>query len=311
MRDTFVKILFNLSKQDNLIRVVTGDLGFGVLKPFYQDSPDVFINAGIAEQNMTSFAAGLALEGFKPVTYSIGNFPTLRCLEQIRNDICYHDANVKIVCVGGGYTYGVLGMSHHATEDIGVMRTIPNLVILSPCDKNEAISCTNYMMSLNQPCYLRLGRNGSSDFTDEEVATTLPSINKILNGYDIGVFCTGEIVCEAIEAASELKEKHNISLAVFSCPLLKPFPNADFLKIIKKFGFMAIITLEEHNVINGLGTIISNCFDTIKEKPCIYKMGIADKFCSVVGDQKYLRKINKIDCDSIVNLCCSKIIKTK
>ena len=116
MRDSFVRSLLELAKADKNVELITGDLGFGVLKPFWETVPDQFLNAGIAEQNMTSMAAGMALEGKTVFTYSIGNFPTLRCLEQIRNDCAYHGANVNIVCVGGGFVYGSLGVSHHATE---------------------------------------------------------------------------------------------------------------------------------------------------------------------------------------------------
>ena len=118
MRDAFVRALMRLAADDRRLVLITGDLGFGVLKPFWETYPDQFVNAGIAEQAMTSMAAGLSMTGRTVITYSIGNFPTLRCLEQIRNDCAYHDANVKIVCVGGGFVYGSLGMSHHATEDI-------------------------------------------------------------------------------------------------------------------------------------------------------------------------------------------------
>lgn len=132
MRDTFVRTLITLAKNNPNIELFTGDLGFGVLKPFWEQLPDQFVNAGIAEQNMTAAAAGAAGEGKIVFTYSIGNFPTLRCLEQIRNDCAYHDANVKIVCVGGGFVYGSLGMSHQATEDIAVMRALPNVAVLCP-----------------------------------------------------------------------------------------------------------------------------------------------------------------------------------
>ena len=134
MRDTFVKTLMHIAQKDKNVILITGDLGFGVLKPFWEKFPDQFINAGIAEQDMTGFAAGMALSGKTVFTYSIGNFPTLRCIEQIRNDCAYHNANVKIVCVGGGFTYGSLGMSHHATEDIAVMRALPNVTVMAPGD---------------------------------------------------------------------------------------------------------------------------------------------------------------------------------
>ena len=139
MRDTFVRTLVELAKQDKSIELVTGDLGFGVLKPYWETCPDQFTNAGIAEQNMTSVAAGMALGGKTVFTYSIGNFPTLRCIEQIRNDCAYHGANVKVVCVGGGFVYGSLGMSHHATEDIAMMRSLPDVVVMAPGDLVEAL----------------------------------------------------------------------------------------------------------------------------------------------------------------------------
>ena len=132
MRDTFVRTLIEIAKADKDVHLLTGDLGFGVLKPYWEQLPEQFTNVGIAEQNMTGIAAGMALSGKKVFTYSIGNFPTLRCLEQIRNDCAYHDANVKIVCVGGGFVYGSLGMSHHATEDLAIMRALPSMVVMAP-----------------------------------------------------------------------------------------------------------------------------------------------------------------------------------
>ena len=138
MRDTVVRELIALAREDQTVNLITGDLGFGVLKPFWEALPDRFINAGITEQNLTGVAAGMALEGKKVFTYSIANFPTLRCLEQIRNDCAYHDADVKIICVGGGYVYGALGMSHHATEDIACMRALPNVTVICPADAVEA-----------------------------------------------------------------------------------------------------------------------------------------------------------------------------
>ena len=160
MRDTFVKTLLEIAKKDKNVYIVTGDLGFGVLKPFWEELPDQIINAGIAEQNMTSIAAGLALQGKIVYTYSIGNFPTLRCIEQIRNDCAYHDANVKVVCVGGGFVYGSLGMSHHATEDIAIMRALPNVTVVAPGDLVEAACATKAIYETPGTCYLRLGRGG-------------------------------------------------------------------------------------------------------------------------------------------------------
>ena len=168
MRDTFVRTLIEIAKKDKNVHLITGDLGFGVLKPYWEQLPDQFTNAGISEQNMTSVAAGMALEGKIVFTYSIGNFPTLRCLEQIRNDCAYHNANVKIVCVGGGFVYGSLGMSHHATEDLAIMRALPNIAVMAPGDLMEAQAATKAIYNHNGTCYLRLGRGGEKQIHENK-----------------------------------------------------------------------------------------------------------------------------------------------
>ena len=160
MRDAFVRALMREAAADPRLTLITGDLGFGVLKPFWETYPDQFVNAGIAEQGMTGLAAGLARTGRTVLTYSIGNFPTLRCIEQIRNDCAYHDANVKIVCVGGGFVYGSLGMSHHATEDMAVLRALPGVTVFTPGDPAEVEAVVPVMLRTPGTCYLRLGRGG-------------------------------------------------------------------------------------------------------------------------------------------------------
>src|SRR5437879_1465688 len=160
MRDTFVSALLELARKDTRISLLTGDLGFGVLDKFSSELPRQYVNVGVAEQNMTGVAVGMALTGRIVFTYSIGNFPTLRCLEQIRNDVCYHEANVKVVTVGGGFAYGGLGISHHATEDLAVMRALPNMVVVAPGDPVETDAATRAVALGRGPSYLRLGRAG-------------------------------------------------------------------------------------------------------------------------------------------------------
>src|SRR3954463_955369 len=157
MRDHFVKRLSQLAAADPRIVLLTADLGFGVLNNFAQKYPKQFLNAGVAEQNMTGLATGLALEGRIVFTYSIGNFPTLRCLAQIRNDAAYHEANVKVVAIGGGFSYGALGMSHHATEDLAILRAIGIPVVAPGCDW-EAAEALNALVEKKGTCYLRLDR---------------------------------------------------------------------------------------------------------------------------------------------------------
>src|ERR1700679_3509777 len=160
MRGAFFRTLMEVAEHDNRVFLLVGDLGFGVVEPFVKKFPDRFLNVGVAEQNMTGIAAGLALSGKIVFTYSIANFPILRCLEQIRNDVCYHNANVKIVSIGGGYSYGSLGMTHHATEDIAILRALPGMVVVAPGDPIETEAATRAVTEHDGPCYLRLGRAG-------------------------------------------------------------------------------------------------------------------------------------------------------
>src|SRR3989339_736873 len=149
MRGVFNKTLLEIAKKDNRINMVLADIGYGEIEPFAEAFPERFINCGVAEQNMTGVACGLAMEGDIAVTYSIANFPTLRCLEQIRNDVCYHNANVKIVIIGGGLAYGPLGISHQATEDIAIMRALPNIIVVAPSDFAEARAAVHAMIEHN------------------------------------------------------------------------------------------------------------------------------------------------------------------
>ena len=155
MRDEFIRALTTIAADRPEVMLITGDLGFSVLDEFRARFPRQFLNIGVAEQNMTGVATGMSLEGRVVFTYSIGSFPTLRCLEQIRNDVCYHSANVKIVCVGGGMSYGPVGASHHATEDLAIMRCLPNMVVVSPGDPWEATEATKAVTELPGPAYLR------------------------------------------------------------------------------------------------------------------------------------------------------------
>lgn len=312
MRDTFVRTLIEIARQDKDVLLVTGDLGFGVLKPFWEQLPNQFINIGIDEQNMTGFAAGLSLEGKTVFTYSIGNFPTLRCLEQIRNDCAYHNANVKIVCVGGGFVYGALGMSHHATEDLGVMRALPGVSIFAPADLSEAEAATWAIYKQSGTCYLRLGRGGeprlhSSAVNEEDVLSAI----KCNDGKDAVIFSTGAIADEVIEAISVLDEK-GLSIAHYTFPRLKPIDEKTIRECAENYPY--IFTVEEHNVIGGLGSAVAEIVSAVegdkgKCKAVVKRLGIPDEYCSIVGDQKYLRQISMIDSVNViqnVEVCLKK-----
>ena len=296
MRDTFVRTLIALAKENPNIELITGDLGFGVLKPFWEQLPDQFINAGIAEQNMTSAAAGMALEGKTVFTYSIGNFPTLRCLEQIRNDCAYHGANVKIVCVGGGFVYGSLGMSHHATEDIAVMRALPGVAVLCPGDLIEAEEATKAIAKYPGTCYLRLGRGGEKRIHDHIDNFEIGKAIKIHDGEKIAIFSTGAIF-EEVAGAEAILAEHDIYPAVYTFPTVKPIDRAAIARCAADFDM--IVTVEEHNIVGGFGSAVAEVLAELPERASLLRVGIHDTYSSIVGSQKYLRSQFGLDSGGI------------
>ncbi len=283
----FVSTLLKIAKKDKNLLLVTGDLGFGVLKPFFDELPEQIINVGIAEQNMTGFAAGLALSGKKVFTYSIGNFPTLRCLEQIRNDCAYHNANVKIVCVGGGFVYGPLGMSHHATEDIAIMRALPNVTVLAPCDLTETECATKAIYELEGTCYLRLGRGGEGRVHHALPNFTIGKAIKIQDGSKIAICSTGSIFDEVKLANDILKDK-NIIATIYTFPTVKPI-DSDTIRALANTHTL-IVTVEEHNEIGGFGSAVSEVVASVKTQSRVFRIAIPDSYANVVGSNKYLRE---------------------
>lgn len=298
MRDTFVRTLLEIAKKDKNVYLITGDLGFGVLKPFWEELPDQIINAGIAEQNMTSIAAGLAMQGKTVYTYSIGNFPTLRCIEQIRNDCAYHNANVKIVCVGGGFVYGSLGMSHHATEDIAMMRSLPDVTVLAPGDLVEAECATKAIYEQQGTCYLRLGRGGEKRIHEKLEGFTVGKAIEIQKGESVAVFSTGAIFDEVNEACEELKAQ-GLTPTVYTFPTVKPIDKEVILECARTHK--AIVTVEEHNLSGGFGSAVAEVLaeaDGAKAK--LVRVALDDRYSCIVGSQKYLRKQYSIDAKTIV-----------
>lgn len=298
MRDTFINTLIEIAKKDKNVHLVTGDLGYGVLKPFWEQFPQQFTNAGIAEQNMTSFAAGMALDGKIVFTYSIGNFPTLRSLEQIRNDCAYHHANVKIICVGGGFVYGPLGMSHHATEDLSIMRALPDVTVLAPGDLEEAGKATQAIYEQPGTCYLRLGRGGEKRIHKQIDSFKIGKAIQIKKGKKVVLFSTGAIFDEVIEASDKL-HKLGIEPAIYTFPTVKPIDSGTIKSCAEKYDI--IVTIEEHNIIGGFGGAVSEVLAELSgTRARILKIGLNDMYSSIVGSQKYLRDYYGMSATKIV-----------
>lgn len=295
MRNHIVNGISELAEQDSRIVMVTADLGFGVLEGFAKRFPDRYINCGIAEQNMAAIAAGLALEGDVVFTYSIGNFPTLRCLEQIRNDICYHNANVKILAVGGGFSYGSLGMTHHATEDLSIMRSLPNMRVYAPADPVEAGNVLQEVYQHDGPCYVRLAR-GSDPVLHTNCIGMPHLFPDIAATVDVSILTTGTIYVEGETAQKELQEA-GISVALYSVPCVKPIDNAVIRRISEKSKLL--VTVEENQVAGGFGSSVAEILSSSGNHPPILRIGLKDTYTSIVGNQMYLRQYYKMDGDSI------------
>jgi transketolase len=300
MRDAFIRQLLELAWTDDRIMVITGDLGYGVLDEFQRRLPQQFINVGVAEQNMTGVAVGLALSGRMVITYSIGNFTTLRCLEQLRNDACYHGANVKAVAVGGGFSYGPLGFSHHATEDLAIMRALPEMTVLSPGDCWETAAATRAMLARPGPAYLRLDKSAAEPTHRPGDAFTLGRARMVQDGDAMTLIATGGILGEVLAAARMLAEE-GIDCRVLSMHTLKPFDAVAVERAARETG--GIVTVEEHSVLGGLaGAVAETCLESGAVPRVFRRLGLRDRFATEVGSQAYLRARHGLDGSSIAGV---------
>lgn len=300
MRDTFIELLRQEALNNPAIMLLTGDLGFGVLDKYRATAPQQFLNAGIAEQNMTGMAAGLALEGYKVFTYSIGNFCSLRCLEQVRNDICYHLADVKIISVGSGLGYGSLGMSHHATEDVAILNALPNIRIYSPSDYAEAYAVVQALIHKKGPAYVRLAKI--------KVDPTLKREARLDQCNPIGEDSHCSLVLlthgSSVGLAKSIIEKLDIHCDIYTIAQLKPMPEESLKQVLE--GRTHVITLEEHNLHGGFGSIIGAFLADNDINLPLIRLGLPDAFIPVGGNANEL-------CDYVgLNVAqCVQIIKKR
>lgn len=293
MRTAFIKQLVKEAETNDRIFLIVGDLGFSVVEEFERQFPDRFLNAGIAEQNMVGIASGLAMQGYNVYIYSIANFPTLRCMEQIRYDVAYHHLNVKVVSVGAGYAYGPLGASHHATEDLGMLRTIPDMIVCCPGDPYEAQAVTTFSANYDGPMYLRLGKAG------EKLVHSAP-INSIKSGELLPIIRGNHqkaiIACGSIlnDAATQITEQ-SLPYDLWSIPFVKPIDRKQLTQLCKQYsgGFTV---LEEHQKSCGVGSAVTEILSDLYAEgeidtfPKVKRLAINDEFVTVVGNQSFLRE---------------------
>ena len=287
MRTTFVKTLLALAKKDPSIWLLTGDLGFTVLEEFRDGLPDQYLNAGVAEQNMVGVAAGLAMTGKTVFVYSIVPFATFRCFEHIRNDVCYHELPVCIVGVGGGYSYGHMGSTHHALEDIAALRSLPNMTVVCPGDPLEVEGAVKSIVELRRPCYLRLGKAGEPKLHDPaKFSFTLGKSIEMLSGNSVTLIATSNMLETALNAANLLKEK-KLQPRLLSMHTVKPIDRDALFKAADETPL--IVTVEEHIPTGGLGGAVAEALAGHTRRPPQLICSAPDRFADTTGSQKFFR----------------------
>jgi transketolase len=287
MRNAFADELTQLAAADDRIVLLSGDIGNRLFDRFKQNNPSRFYNCGVAEANMTSLAAGMAMCGLKPITYTIAPFNTTRCLEQIRDDICYHQVPVLIVGTGSGLSYASLGCTHHSCEDIAMLRSLPNMTILCPADTMELRSLLRLALQLSGPAYMRIGKTGEPVLHPSIPALEIGKGYRMRAGKDLCLLSTGNMLAAALETAA-LLEKNDLSAEVVSFHTVKPLDIDLLQSLFQRFPLIA--TMEEHSLIGGFGSAVAEwAADHGPRTSQLVRFGTPDRFPHPVGSQKYLR----------------------
>jgi transketolase len=295
MRAAFSSALVSIAKENPKVLLLTGDHGYALFDEFRRECPKQYINAGIAEQNMVGMAAGLARTGFRPFVYGLSAFVPVRVIEQIKLDIAHDNLPVVLIGDGAGFVYSHLGTSHQSTEDISCTRAIPNLAIYSPSDKFEMNMCMTSAYKSNSPVYLRMGKSDKGDvhslkLDSISIGDLLPII--VPENSHLAFIATGSMV----QTALNLVKTDFTEASVWSAPFIKPLNKDQIIKICSRSK--AIVVIEEHSVIGGLGSAISEI--TSEHYPIkILRVGVEDRFSHFCGSYEYLLKEHRLNQSSI------------
>ncbi len=302
MRNAFAEEITAIAATDDKVVLLSGDIGNRLFDNFKEQAPEQFFNCGVAEANMMTVAAGMALSGLRPVVYTITPFITTRCLEQIRVDVCHHRAPVLIVGIGSGLSYASLGATHHSLEDIAFLRTLPGMTVLSPSDPLEVRSMLRAALELDGPSYIRMAKKGEPTLHSEVPKLDIGRSVTMRPGNTVCIVTTGVMVAVALEAA-DIAARQNIDVRVVNMHTIKPLDTAMLEQLHREFK--TILTLEEHSKIGGLGGAIAEWACQLQNSPRICRLGTEDRFFDVAGNQEYLRKLHKLDARSVADTAIS------
>jgi transketolase len=287
MRNAFADELTQLAQHDQRLILLSGDIGNKLFDKFRDIDDSRFYNCGIAEANMMGVAAGMALSGLRPFLYTITPFATTRCFEQIRIDVCYHKAPVVIVGTGSGLSYAELGPTHHSLEDIAILRTLPGMCVLAPCDSTELRLALRAALENTSPTYIRIGKKGEADIYSTPPKFKIGEVIIVRPGNDVALLCAGNMMSETLKAADVLAAK-GISAEVVSFHTVKPLDESYLQSASSRFKLL--VTVEEHSRIGGFGSAVSEWRALTNYAIRQISFGTNDEFMHEVGSQSYARK---------------------
>jgi transketolase len=288
MRNAFADEVTRLAIADERVVLLSGDIGNRLFDDLKERVPDRFFNCGVAEANMMSLAAGLALSGLRPIVYTITPFVTSRCLEQIRDDVCYHDVGVTIVGTGAGLSYATLGATHHSLEDMGMLRLLPNMKVLAPADPQEVRWALRAALKQEGPVYMRLGKKGEPKLHAEIPDLPIGRWMAMRGGADLALLAAGTMLPVAIETAERLAAK-GLAAATFSCPSIKPLDSERLAELFARSPL--VVTIEEHSAIGGFGAAVAEWLaDQPPQRARLMRCATADRFLHASGEQHFARE---------------------
>jgi transketolase len=306
MRNAFADQITKLAREDERVVLLSGDIGNKLFDNFKKVDERRFYNCGVAEANMMGVAAGMALSGLRPVVYTITPFTTTRCFEQIRVDACYHKAPVIIVGTGSGLSYAELGPTHHSLEDMAILRTLPGMRVMAPCDATELRLALGAALKEDGPVYIRIGKKGEPAIHPQPPELCIGKAIVVRKGSDVALLAAGTIMSEAL-AAADLLQAQGVSAEVVSFHTIKPLDVAYLAAAGKRFKLLA--TVEEHGLIGGLGSAVAEWRAAVHQDTRLMCFGTPDEFMHEVGSQEYARKKFGLTPDNIA-ACVLSTLRT-
>ena len=297
MRNAFANEVTQLAQADSRVVLLSGDIGNRLFDTLRAARPEQFLNCGIAEQNMMGVAAGMGLSGLRPIVYTITPFTTIRCLEQIKIEVGYHNSPVIIVGTGSGLSYANLGPTHHSLEDFAIFRAIPNLQVLAPWDAKSLRTCLRMAIESSSPTYIRIGKKGEIDLSGDQAVPAMGYSLCLQSGSQVCILATGTVSSEAALAVKTLAEQ-GVSAELVLMHTVKPFAESVIDRLLDRFD--ALVTVEEHSKVGGFGESVLSLIARRGLQKRVEVLGTSDEFMPVVGSQEYARQYFEIDADSIV-----------